>query len=142
MSLQGLTPFEITVRARSGAVVLDLGGEFDMSEVEAFRSCMDVVIASCSGAVVVDLADVTFIDSSAIQALLPARQCLADAGRQLRLQHLTVPAHRSSSSLGSPVSSATLPIPDPRPSRTEALARGLRSTGRPGSLRCRSMPAR
>src|SRR5262245_35273261 len=94
MSLQESAPLEICVRAGSGSVVLDLSGDFDLSEVDAFRACMDTVIASCDGAVVVDLADVTFMDSGAIQALLLARRYLGDEGREFRLQHFTAPVAR------------------------------------------------
>jgi stage II sporulation protein AA (anti-sigma F factor antagonist) len=44
--------------------------------------------------VVVDLAGVTFIDSSAIQALMTAHRCLAGEGREFRLRHLSVPVAR------------------------------------------------
>jgi anti-sigma B factor antagonist len=86
MGSQELAPFSISVRAGCDAVVLDLDGEFDMHEVETFRSCVAEVITSCDRAVVVDLAEVTFIDSSAIEALLNARRQLANQGRELRLQ--------------------------------------------------------
>ena len=94
MDSQELAPFNISVRAVYGAVVLDIDGEFDMSEVETFRSCVDEIITSCDSAVVVDLADVTFIDSSAIQALLNMGRCLAGEGRELRLQQLSAPVAR------------------------------------------------
>jgi anti-anti-sigma factor len=94
MGSQEWAPFNISVRADYGAVVLDLDGEFDMSEVEMFRSCVDEIIISCDRAVVVDLAGVTFIDSLAIEALLNARRCLAGQGRELRLQHPTAPVAR------------------------------------------------
>jgi anti-sigma B factor antagonist len=94
MSLQELAPFNISVRAGDGAVVLDADGEFDLAEVETFQACLDGIIASCDGAVVVDLAGVTFIDSSAISALLNARRRLAGEGRELRIEHLTGPVAR------------------------------------------------
>jgi anti-anti-sigma factor len=79
--------FEISVRSGGGSVVLDISGEFDMSEVDTFRACLDGVIGSADGVVVIDLGDVTFIDSSAISALLLARRFLADQNRELRLWH-------------------------------------------------------
>jgi anti-anti-sigma factor len=63
-----------------------VSGEFDLSEVDTFRACLDGVDAS-GGALVVDLGDVTFIDSSAIAALLKARRRLAEQDCELRLQH-------------------------------------------------------
>jgi anti-anti-sigma factor len=94
MSLHELAPFNIFVRAGHGAVVIDLDGEFDMSEVERFRSCVAGIISTCDDAVVVDLADVTFIDSCAISALMNARRCLAGEGRELRLRNPTAPVAR------------------------------------------------
>ena len=94
MDSQELAPFNISVRAGYGAVVLDIDGEFDMSEVETFRSCVDEIITSCDSAVVVDLAGVTFIDASAISGLMNAHRCLAGEGREFRLQHLSAPVAR------------------------------------------------
>ena len=94
MECQESVQFEICVRAGYAAVVLDLNGDFDLSEVETFRACMDGVIASCDGAVVVDLADVPFIDSTAISALLIARRTLAADGRELSLRHVSAPVAR------------------------------------------------
>jgi anti-anti-sigma factor len=94
MGSQELAPFNISVRAGYGAVVLDVDGEFDMSEVETFRSCVDEIITSCDRAVVVDLAGVTFIDSLAIQALLNTRRRLAGEGREFRLRHPSAPVAR------------------------------------------------
>jgi anti-anti-sigma factor len=80
-------PFEISTRVDDGTVVLDLSGEFDMSEVDSFGACVDGAIASADGVVVIDLCDVTFIDSTAISALLVARRRLADQNRELRVHH-------------------------------------------------------
>src|SRR4051812_46779429 len=94
MSLQEYVPFNISVRGGYGADVLGINGEVDMSEVEAFRACVAGIITSGDGVVVVDLADVTFIDTTAISALLIARRCLAGEGRELLLQHVTAPIAR------------------------------------------------
>src|SRR5262245_53369534 len=94
MDLPESATFEISVRTGNGDLVLDLDGEFDMHEVEAFHRCIDGALASSDGAVLVDLADVTFIDSSAIQALLMARRGLADQGRELQVRHFTRPVAR------------------------------------------------
>jgi anti-anti-sigma factor len=94
MGLPESAPFAISVRNGDGAVVFDLDEDFDMNEVETFRCCIDAVLASSNGGVVVDVADVTFMDSCAIQALLFARECLADQGREFVLRHFTGPAAR------------------------------------------------
>jgi anti-sigma B factor antagonist len=94
MGIPDLSTFAVSMRTGADNVVIDLDGEFDMSEVEAFRICFDGVVASSGGDVVIDLTDVTFIDSTAIQALLNARRCLAEQGRDVRLQHFTSPVAR------------------------------------------------
>jgi anti-anti-sigma factor len=87
-------PFDVSVQAEDGAAVVVVRGEFDMCEAPALRACLDDVIASSDGAVVVDLAHVTFIDSTAICALLVARRCLAGQGRELCLRRVTAPVAR------------------------------------------------
>jgi anti-anti-sigma factor len=44
--------------------------------------------------VIVDLGNVTFIDSCAISALLEMRRLVAREHRELRLQHISAPASR------------------------------------------------
>ncbi len=61
-------PFSLTVRANDGGpVVVALAGDFDMSGVEEFHCCVDELIDSSNGGVlIVDLSAVTFIDSCGI----------------------------------------------------------------------------
>jgi anti-sigma B factor antagonist len=94
MDLQVGAPFTVSVRPGHGVVVLDILGEFDLSEVETFHLCVDAIIASFNGAVVLDLAGVSFIDSSALSAILAAQRWLTDECRELRLQNLSAPVKR------------------------------------------------
>jgi anti-sigma B factor antagonist len=94
MELQVGAPFTISVRHGDGAVVLDIIGEFDMGEVDTFHICVDAIIATGDDAVVLDLAGVSFIDSSAISALLTTHRCLTEEGRELRLQNFSAPVTR------------------------------------------------
>ena len=89
-------PFSLTVRANdAGAVVVALAGDFDMSGVEEFRSCIDELIDSSNGAgLIVDLGDVAFIDSSGISALLEARRLVTREHHELRFEHLAAPVSR------------------------------------------------
>ena len=88
--------FALTVRANDGgSVVVALAGDFDGNGVEEFRSCIDELIDSSNGAVlIVDLSDVTFIDSSGICALLEARRLVTREHRELQFEHLSAPASR------------------------------------------------
>jgi anti-sigma B factor antagonist len=92
MGAPSLRPFEIAVHPNGDSVVLTLTGEFDMAAAQAFQSCADVAIDSSTGAVIIDLAAVTFVDSTAIAALLNARRVLIDQQRELRVQHAHAPA--------------------------------------------------
>jgi anti-anti-sigma factor len=87
-------PFALAVRATDGATVIELAGDFDLSGVEAFRSCVEELIGSSDGPLLVDLASVTFIDSCAISGLLEMRRLVAREHRELRLQRIAVPVAR------------------------------------------------
>jgi anti-sigma B factor antagonist len=85
------SPFYVHVRANGNDVSLGLVGEFDLSAVESFaQGALD-----CNGgAVIVDLGNVTFIDSTGISALLEVRRRLDAEGRELRVENVSVPAAR------------------------------------------------
>jgi anti-sigma B factor antagonist len=96
METPASAPFSLTVRANeAGAVVVALAGDFDMSGVQEFHACVDELIDSSNGAVlIVDLGEVTFIDSSGISALLGARRLVSGEHRELRFEHFSAPAAR------------------------------------------------
>ena len=86
--------FALAVHATDGATVIELAGDFDLSGVGEFRSCIEELIGSSDGPLLVDLANVTFIDSCAISALLEMRRLVAREHRELRLQRITAPVSR------------------------------------------------
>jgi anti-anti-sigma factor len=87
-------PFALAVYAADGATVIDLAGDFDLSGVEEFRACVEQLIGSSDGPLLVDLDDVTFIDSCAISALLEMRRLVGREHRELRLQRISAPVSR------------------------------------------------
>ena len=62
---------------------LRLSGEFDMSSVETFRLAVETS-ADPEREIVLDLADLTFLDSSGIRAILTAAQEIGTKGVLLR----------------------------------------------------------
>jgi anti-sigma B factor antagonist len=86
-------PFALAVCASDRSTVVELAGDFDLSGVDEFRSCIEA-LSSCDGPLIVDLGHVTFIDSCAISALLEMRRLVAREHRQLRLQRISAPASR------------------------------------------------
>lgn len=57
-----------------GATVIHVAGEVDMDTHLALEEAIVEVVRSGGGPVVVDLADVSFLDSSGVRALLMGRQ--------------------------------------------------------------------
>ena len=80
----------IDVRARAGDVEVHLCGDIDLAfEQELLAALRDVALFGLP--VVVDMADVTFLDSTGMRCLLVAQRCFEDAGLPLRLR--AVPPH-------------------------------------------------
>ena len=63
---------------RDGAVVVSLAGELDLYNAEEVRSALLDACASEPEVLVVDLADVRFIDSTALGVLIEARSRMSD----------------------------------------------------------------
>jgi anti-anti-sigma factor len=85
-------PFALAVRGNDGSTVIELAGDFDLSGADEFRSCIESLLGSSDGPLVVDVGDVTFIDSCAIAALLEMRRLVAREHREVRLQRISAPA--------------------------------------------------
>jgi anti-anti-sigma factor len=74
------TPFELDTKVDSArsTVIVSISGEVDLSVVDTFNEELE---ASLSGeAVLIDMQDVTFMDSSALHVLLRAKQKLDSSG--------------------------------------------------------------
>ena len=67
----------------SGVPGVQLGGELDLSNAQAVEELIDAAIHTSAGAFVVDLCDVAFLDSTAINLLLRARAQLGRLERPL-----------------------------------------------------------
>jgi anti-sigma B factor antagonist len=78
-------PFAISIVEADDTVTLTLAGELDLSGVEAFDSALPAIGPGVR-AVVIDLADVTFIDSSGIACFIRARTAALEAGSTLVLR--------------------------------------------------------
>jgi anti-sigma B factor antagonist len=66
------------VEKRDGATVVSLAGELDLYNAEDVRAALLECCADEPARLVLDLADVTFIDSTALGVLIEARLRLAD----------------------------------------------------------------
>lgn len=61
--------------------LLALRGDFDVSCVRELRQALEAVVAEGSGGLILDLSEVTFIDSLSIAAMVAARRRLGDERR-------------------------------------------------------------
>jgi HptB-dependent secretion and biofilm anti anti-sigma factor len=77
---------EINVRPASGGTTLELKGRFDFQAHQVFRRAVDDLIKTGNTKLTVDLADVNFIDSSALGMLLLARETCEKAGGGVTLE--------------------------------------------------------
>ena len=78
-------PFAISIAEADDAVTLTLVGELDLSAVDAFDAALQA-IGSGGRSVVIDLADLTFVDSSGIGCFVRARSAALEAGSTLLLR--------------------------------------------------------
>ena len=67
------SPFTVQVEASSSTTTLRLSGECDSHVAHQLRDVLETALAT-SSAVVLDVEAITFIDSSALNVLLAARQ--------------------------------------------------------------------
>ncbi len=77
-------PLEIDVIPAETSVVLRLRGELDIATVETLRACVDSVDTGYSS-IVLDLAELTFLDSSGIAYIAYLHRDLGPQFRQLEL---------------------------------------------------------
>lgn len=64
-----------------GGSILAVRGEPDVESVSALRGALERVVGERTGPVVVDLSDVTFIDSLSIAAIVAARRRMGEERR-------------------------------------------------------------
>jgi anti-sigma B factor antagonist len=85
---------EITVTPGPTTLVLWPRGEIDMASAPMLAECLGTAAQECDQAVVVDLTEVTFLDSTGLKALLEGRKALADRGLSMTLRNPTDPVRR------------------------------------------------
>jgi anti-anti-sigma factor len=76
--------FEVTIEPSTGAATVRIHGDLDLSNADALTEALTGAGAS-GHPVVADLTGVTFIDSSAITALVTSARMLTASGNRLEL---------------------------------------------------------
>ncbi|MEV6734430.1 STAS domain-containing protein [Streptomyces sp. NPDC051364] len=77
----------VQVESAARSIVVRVGGEMDIDRAPLLHEALDSVITrpDCPVEIVVDLAELTFCDSSGLNALLQARLTAEQHGRRIRL---------------------------------------------------------
>ena len=78
--------FEIREERTRAAVTLRLSGEFDMAAYDEFGAAIKGLNGDGLAEVVIDLAELTFIDSSGIRALLVSKRQAEESGLAYRVR--------------------------------------------------------
>lgn len=78
-------PFDISSHRHDGVHLVSVSGEIDLATAPSLRDELGNEGADKSATTVVDLTEVTFLDSTALGVLVGARKARAEAGGQLRL---------------------------------------------------------
>jgi anti-sigma B factor antagonist len=79
------TPFDLVRMNIDGHPVFVAYGELDVVSAPKLHEAISYAIGEKPTAILVDMANVSFIDSTALGALVVAQRHLADAGGELRL---------------------------------------------------------
>lgn len=72
----------IEVSRNGGMVVIALQGELDLASAEAFSEQLDGASSGEASAVVVDLSELEFMDSTGLRSILAAHQRCGEHGRR------------------------------------------------------------
>ncbi|HVX43346.1 MAG TPA: STAS domain-containing protein [Mycobacteriales bacterium] len=78
--------FDLSVRVSSGSGEVILSGELDVASAPRVGETLDWLCEQGCREIVVDLADVSFVDSSGLAAFVRAHQALQHSGGRLTLR--------------------------------------------------------
>lgn len=87
-------PLAMTVAVEREMVVVAVEGEIDMATAPALLECLTAAGDTRPAQLVVDLADVTFLDSSGLNVLMRAHTLLAEAGTAVTVRNCCPQAAR------------------------------------------------
>lgn len=93
-SSQPPTGFAVDATRGGGEIVVSVVGEVDISTAPLLWECLEAEILTAPERVVLDLAQMDFIDSTGLTVLIRAHKRLSGAGAALVLRSPTPPAAR------------------------------------------------
>ncbi|MEU4521514.1 STAS domain-containing protein [Amycolatopsis sp. NPDC024027] len=94
------TPFSVATRTTGAGAVVTVEGELDVATAPRLRAEVAALVLKPGQVLVVDLAGVTFCDSSGISALIAARNVAEAAGAAVALAALPARLSRTFGLIG------------------------------------------
>ena len=88
------SPFGVRVSHHNSHTVLLVRGEIDLATAPQLRTYLHDVVGDADGPILLDLADVTYIDSTGLRAILIANAELDEQDRDLRVANASVQVRR------------------------------------------------
>jgi anti-anti-sigma factor len=82
------THFSVEAHTEGRECVLRVRGELDLAAASSFDAELDRALGTESNRIVLDLADLEFIDSTGLSVLVRAQQRAQDSGRELGVVNL------------------------------------------------------
>src|SRR5579863_1219196 len=104
----------LTMQQQENGVVV-VAGELSLAEAPILERHLADVLATASSTIVVDLADVEFIDSTGLSVLVRAQQQASERGVEFGVQNPRAQAHRLLSLTGLEERLTIADPPAPRP---------------------------
>jgi anti-sigma B factor antagonist len=81
----------IRTESGTGHNVINLAGRFDAHETAGFRTVLDALVLLDQASLYIDLANVVFVDSSALAEMLRAQKTAKAAGSEVILVNVSDP---------------------------------------------------
>ena len=92
--MESAAPLTVRVESGDGSATIALNGELDMATVPVLEDHLAQVEAGEVAEIKLDLREVTFLDSTALNAFIAARERAKEHGRRLILVGIGPPARR------------------------------------------------
>ena len=77
--------FDLKVERRGATAILRLSGELDLTGAEDLESCVNELAGNSPDVVIIDLREVSFMDSTGLRSLIRARALETEADWKVKL---------------------------------------------------------
>lgn len=83
-----MADLKVNAHVADGRPVLRVSGDLDLATLASLRTAAEAALAACGDGLVLDLTELTFVDSSGLGLLVELRNRALAQGGTLQLQHV------------------------------------------------------